>query len=172
MVFTIELNLCLDLDLKKTKHCNMDTTYLWHYILGHANFTHILSSKRIQFWNHLNFRHMMNTSHVFLGKMTKLSFVGHSKRARELLSMTYSDVYGSLKYRWENQLGNSVKFLRFDWGEEYLNEKLRIYLKQFEIISQYPPNMLQHIDVSTWRIWTLMDMVWFMRSFIDLPTSL
>ena len=70
----------------------------------------------------------------------------------------------------ENQTGKSIKTLRSDRGCEYLSIEFTQFLKDYGIISQrIPPYIPQVNGVSKRRNHTLLDMVWSMMSFADLP---
>ena len=67
----------------------------------------------------------------------------------------------------EMQTEKSLKILWSDWGGEYLKEK---FLKEDGIVSQWTPSEISQLNrVSKWRNWILLDMVWSMMTFTDLP---
>ena len=70
----------------------------------------------------------------------------------------------------ENHRNNKIKFLRSDRGGEYLSYKFGLHFKQCEIVSLLmPPRTPQHNGVSERCNRTLLDMVRYMMSLIDLP---
>ena len=70
----------------------------------------------------------------------------------------------------QNQLGKTIKALRFDCGGEYLSQEFVDHLKQCGIVSQLtPPGTPQWNGVSERRNRTLLDMVRSMISQTDLP---
>ncbi|KAL4377319.1 hypothetical protein GQ457_02G027920 [Hibiscus cannabinus] len=72
----------------------------------------------------------------------------------------------------QNQHGKSIKALRSDRGGEYLSQDFDELLKECGIVSQLtPPGKAQWNGVSERRNRTLLDMVRFMMSHTDLPTS-
>ncbi|KAK9020324.1 hypothetical protein V6N11_054813 [Hibiscus sabdariffa] len=72
----------------------------------------------------------------------------------------------------QNQHGKSIKALRSDRGGEYLSPDFDELLKECGIVSQLtPPGTPQWNGVSERRNRTLLDMVRFMMSQTDLPTS-
>ncbi|GJV43322.1 retrotransposon protein, putative, ty1-copia subclass [Tanacetum coccineum] len=72
----------------------------------------------------------------------------------------------------ENQLGKTIKLLRYDCGGEYLSQEFLDHLNEHEIIShRTPPYTPQHNRVSKRRNRTLLDMVRFMMSQTTLPKS-
>ncbi|GJU98189.1 retrotransposon protein, putative, ty1-copia subclass [Tanacetum coccineum] len=72
----------------------------------------------------------------------------------------------------ENQLGKTIKSLRFDRGGEYMSQKFLDHLKEHGIIAHHTlPYTPQHNRVSERRNRTLLDMVPFMMSQTTLPKS-
>ncbi|GJS70397.1 retrotransposon protein, putative, ty1-copia subclass [Tanacetum coccineum] len=72
----------------------------------------------------------------------------------------------------ENQLGKTIKSLRFDHGGEYMSQEFLDHLKDHGIIAhRTPPYTPQHNGVSEWRNRTLLDMVRSMTSQTTLPKS-
>nr|GEX58959.1 hypothetical protein [Tanacetum cinerariifolium] len=72
----------------------------------------------------------------------------------------------------ENQLGKTIKSLRFDRGGEYMSQEFFDHLKEHGIISHHtPPYTLQHNGVSERRNQTLLDMVRSMMSQTTLSKS-
>ncbi|GJS86872.1 retrotransposon protein, putative, ty1-copia subclass [Tanacetum coccineum] len=72
----------------------------------------------------------------------------------------------------ENQLGNTIKSLRYDRGGEYMSQEFLDHLKDHEIIAhRTPPYTSQYNGVSERRNRTLLDMVRFMMSQTTLPKS-
>ena len=70
----------------------------------------------------------------------------------------------------EKQTGKFVKVLRSDRGGEYLSLEFLRYLKDNGIVFQWIPLGTPQLNgVSERRNWILLDMVWSMMSFIDLP---
>ncbi|GKD47346.1 retrotransposon protein, putative, ty1-copia subclass [Tanacetum coccineum] len=72
----------------------------------------------------------------------------------------------------ENQLGKTIKSLRFDHGGEYMSQEFLDHLKEYVIIAHHtPPYTPQHNGVSKRRNRTLLDMVRSMMSQTTLPKS-
>nr|GFB41938.1 hypothetical protein [Tanacetum cinerariifolium] len=72
----------------------------------------------------------------------------------------------------ENQLGKTIKSLRFDRGGKYMSQEFLDHLKEHGIIAHHtPPYTPQHSGVSDRRNRTLLDMVQFMMSQTTLPKS-
>ena len=72
----------------------------------------------------------------------------------------------------ENHRNKKIKFLRSDHGGEYLSYQFGLHLKQCRIVSQLmPPGTPQRNGVFEHRNRTLLDMVRFMMSLINLPLS-
>ena len=72
----------------------------------------------------------------------------------------------------ENHRNKKIKFLRSDRGGEYLSFEFGLHLKQCRIVSQLMPRGTPQCNgVSEHRNLTLLDMVRFMMSLIDLALS-
>ncbi|GJZ56144.1 retrotransposon protein, putative, ty1-copia subclass, partial [Tanacetum coccineum] len=72
----------------------------------------------------------------------------------------------------ENQLGKTIKSLRFDRGGEYISQEFFDHLKEHRIIAhRTPPYTPQHNGVSERRNQTLLDMVRSIISQTTLPKS-
>ncbi|GKF89820.1 retrotransposon protein, putative, ty1-copia subclass, partial [Tanacetum coccineum] len=72
----------------------------------------------------------------------------------------------------ENQLGKTIKLLRYDRGGEYMSQEFLDHLKDHGIIAHHtPPYTPQHNGVSKRRNRTLLDMVRSMMSQTTLPKS-
>jgi hypothetical protein len=72
----------------------------------------------------------------------------------------------------QNQLGKTIKYLRFDRGGEYLSPEFGDHLKKCGIVPQLtPPGTPQWNGVSERKNRTLLDMVRSMMSQADLPLS-
>ncbi|GKA27145.1 retrotransposon protein, putative, ty1-copia subclass [Tanacetum coccineum] len=72
----------------------------------------------------------------------------------------------------ENQLGETIKSLRYDRGGEYISQEFLDHLKEDGIIAhRTPPYTSQHNSVSERRNRTLLDMVRSMMSQTTLPNS-
>ncbi|GKA97982.1 retrotransposon protein, putative, ty1-copia subclass [Tanacetum coccineum] len=72
----------------------------------------------------------------------------------------------------ENQLGNTIKSLRYDHGGEYISKEFLDHLRDHGIIAhKTPPYTPQHNGVSERRNRTLLDMVRSMMSQTTLPKS-
>nr|GEX62841.1 retrotransposon protein, putative, Ty1-copia subclass [Tanacetum cinerariifolium] len=72
----------------------------------------------------------------------------------------------------ENQLGKTIKLLRYDRGGEYMNQEFLDHLRDYRIIAhRTPPYTPQHNGVSERRNRTLLDMVRSMMSQTTLSKS-
>ncbi|GJS21522.1 retrotransposon protein, putative, ty1-copia subclass [Tanacetum coccineum] len=72
----------------------------------------------------------------------------------------------------ENQLGKTIKSLRFDCGGKYMSQEFLEHLKDHGIIAQHtPPYTSQHNGMLERRNRTLLDMVRSMMSQTTLPKS-
>ncbi|KAL0439391.1 UNVERIFIED_CONTAM: hypothetical protein Slati_2422100 [Sesamum latifolium] len=85
------------------------------------------------------------------------------------------EAFGRFKeYRLEvkNQTSRKIKTLQSDRSREYLSGEFVDYLKENRILSQWtPPGTPQLNGVAERKNQTVLDMVRFMISFIELPPS-
>ncbi|KAL0463360.1 UNVERIFIED_CONTAM: hypothetical protein Slati_0223600 [Sesamum latifolium] len=99
----------------------------------------------------------------------------HSRYGYVYLMRYKSEAFGRFKeYRLEveNQTNRKIKALRSNRGGEYLSGEFIDYLKENEILSQWtPPGTPQLNGIAEKRNRTLLDMVWSMMSFTELPSS-
>ncbi|KAL0291283.1 UNVERIFIED_CONTAM: Copia protein [Sesamum radiatum] len=105
-----------------------------------------------------------------------ITFTDDHSRYGYIYQMRYkSEVFGRFKeYRLEveNQTNRKIKALRSDRGGEYLSGEFMDYLKENGILSHWtPPRTPQLNGVAERRNRTLLDMVWSMMSFTELPPS-
>ncbi|GJW80873.1 retrotransposon protein, putative, ty1-copia subclass [Tanacetum coccineum] len=149
---------------KKTKH-NLDSTFLWHYRLGHIN------KKRIEKLQHDGLLESIDDESFdvcvscIYGKMARKPFTHASERADDLLGIIHSDLCGPFRTM-------SREALRSDRGGEYLSQEFLNHLRSCGIISQLtPPYTPQHNGVSERINRTLLNMVRSMMSLTTLPMS-
>ncbi|KAL0400193.1 UNVERIFIED_CONTAM: Transposon Ty2-B Gag-Pol polyprotein [Sesamum radiatum] len=99
----------------------------------------------------------------------------HSRYGYVYLMRYKSEAFGRFKeYRLEveNQTNRKIKALRSNRGGEYLSGEFMDCLKENGILSQWtPPGTPQLNGVAERRNRTLLDMVWSMMSFTELPPS-
>ncbi|KAL0295633.1 UNVERIFIED_CONTAM: Retrovirus-related Pol polyprotein from transposon TNT 1-94 [Sesamum angustifolium] len=122
------------------------------------------------------------------GKMTRKPFVEQTTLVYGLLDVIHTDICGQLNTQArggsptslqvpmiihvENQTGRKIKILQSDYGGEYLSGEFIAYLKENGIVSQWTPlEMPQLNGVAERRNRTLLDMIWSMMSFTELPLS-
>nr|GFB58469.1 hypothetical protein [Tanacetum cinerariifolium] len=142
-----------------------DLALLWHCRLGH------ISKKRIEKLQHEG---LLNSSDFTVfekcvscmsGKMERKPYTHQVERAKDLLGLIHTDEV-------ENQLGKTIKLLRFDRGGEYMSQQFFDHLKDYGIIAHRTPLYTpQHNGVSKRRNRTLLDMVRSMMSQTTLPKS-
>ena len=85
-----------NINIKKIKSNDLNTTYLWHCHLGHINKKRISKLHQHGISKSFDFESFETYESCLLEKMTKTPFTGHSKRANDLLGLIHSDVYSSL----------------------------------------------------------------------------
>nr|GEX75676.1 hypothetical protein [Tanacetum cinerariifolium] len=149
---------------KKAK-LDLDSALLWHCRLGH------ISKKRIEKLQHdglidsTDLRAFEKCVSCMSGKMARKPYTHQVERAKDLLGLIHTDEV-------ENQLGKTIKSLRFDRGGEYMSQEFLVHLKDHGIIThRTPPYTPQHNGVSDRRNRTLLDMVRSKMSQTTLPKS-
>ncbi|GKF06043.1 retrotransposon protein, putative, ty1-copia subclass [Tanacetum coccineum] len=106
------------------------------------------------------------------GKMARKSYTHQVERAKDLLGLIHNDVAQFKIIEVENQLGKTIKSLRFDSVGEYMSQEFFDHLKDHgSIAHRTPPYTPQHNGVSERRNRTLLDMVRSMISQTTLPKS-
>nr|GEX66909.1 retrotransposon protein, putative, Ty1-copia subclass [Tanacetum cinerariifolium] len=119
------------------------------------------------------------------GNMARKPYTHQVEMAKDLLGLIHTDVCGPFKIMSrqgasyfvtftddfsQNQLGKTIKLLRFDRVGEYMSQEFLDHLKDHGIIAhRTPPYTPQHNDVSERRNRTLLDMVRSMMSETTLP---
>ncbi|GKC62810.1 retrotransposon protein, putative, ty1-copia subclass, partial [Tanacetum coccineum] len=200
------------LNLNKRAKLNLDSTLVWHCLLGH------ISKKRIEKLQH---DRLLNSNDIesfdkciscLSGKMARKPYSHQVERANDLLGLIHTDVCGPFRnvsrqgasyfitftddfghYGYvyllknkhevfetfkvfqkevENQLGKTIKLLRYDCKGEYMSQEFLDHLKEYGIIIHHtPPYTPQHNGVSERKNRTLLDMVCSMMSQTTLPKS-
>lgn len=96
-LYVLELNsIILNINVKKTKHGELNPTYLWHYTPDYVNPTSILKLQKEGFLKSLDLYSSNKCELYLLSKMTNSPFFRHSERVTKLLNIIYYDVYGPL----------------------------------------------------------------------------
>ncbi|GJV43139.1 retrovirus-related pol polyprotein from transposon TNT 1-94, partial [Tanacetum coccineum] len=140
------VNSIYNVSKKRAKH-NLDSTYLWHYLLAH------ISKKRI--------------GKLYHDGLLKSTDSESFDQCVSCLSV--------FKNKVENQLEKTIKALQSDQGGEYISQQFKDYPKACGIVQQLtPPYTPQHNDVSERRNRTLLDMVWGCDALVkrDTPDKL
>ena len=81
-----------NINTKKFKSNDLNTTYLWHCHLGHINEKSISKLHQHGLLNSFDFESYETCESYLLGKMTKTPFTGHSERTDDLLGLMHSGV--------------------------------------------------------------------------------
>ena len=83
-----------NINTKRFRSNDLNTTYLWHCRLGHINEKCISKLHQDGLLHSLDFESYEVCESCLLGKMTKAPFTGHSERVDDLLGLVHSDVCG------------------------------------------------------------------------------
>nr|GEV58317.1 hypothetical protein [Tanacetum cinerariifolium] len=171
----------------KRAKIKFDSTLLWHCRLGH------ISKKRIEKLQHDGLLNLTDNQSLrksvscMFGKMARKPYTHQVERAKDLLCLIHTDVYGP--YRTvskqkdsyfitftndfsQNKLGKTIKSLHSDRRGEYISQEFLDHLKEHGIIAHCtPPYPPQHNGVSERGNRTLLDIVRSMMSQTTLPMS-
>nr|GEY64474.1 hypothetical protein [Tanacetum cinerariifolium] len=131
---------------KKSKH-NLDSTFLWHYHLGHINKKCIAKLQHDGLLKSIDDESFDVCVSCISGKMARKPFTHASERVMiylESYRVMYMDHFGprlekTFPNEVENQLGKTIKSLQSDQGGEYLSQEFLDHLRSRGIISQLTP---------------------------------
>ena len=87
-----------NINTKRFKSNDLNTTYLWHCPLGHIKEKHISKLHQDGLLHSFDFGSYEVCESCLLGKMTKAPFTRHSERANDLLGFIHSDICGMISY--------------------------------------------------------------------------
>nr|GEY88393.1 hypothetical protein [Tanacetum cinerariifolium] len=160
----------------KRAKLDLDSALLWHCRLGHISKKRIKKLQHDGLLNSTDLRafgkcvpyHVKTKSSYFVtftDDFSRYGYVYLLKHKHEVF-----ETFKVFKKEVENQLGKTIKSLRFDRGGEYMSQEFLDHLKDHGIIAhRTPPYTPQHNGVSKRRNKTLLDMV---RSMISQTTLL
>src|SRR3954466_15232400 len=84
-----------NIDAKRIK-LNNDSTYMWHYRLGHIGMKHMKKLHSDGLLESLDFESLDRCEACLMGKMTKTPFTSVMERATEFLEIIHTDVCGPM----------------------------------------------------------------------------
>ncbi|GJT77285.1 zinc finger, CCHC-type containing protein [Tanacetum coccineum] len=165
---------------KRATH-GLDSYYLWHCLLGHINKKHMDMLQHDGLLQPTHDESHEKYKSCISGKMARKPFLHQVERAKDMLGLIHTDVYGPFKIvsregvfqnEVENQLGKKIKDIRSDRGGEYLSYGFVNHMKSYGIVSQLTsPYTPRHNRVSERKNHTLLDMVQSMMNLTTLPKS-
>ena len=85
-----------NINTKRFRSNDLNTTYLWHYRLGHINEKCISKLYQDGLLHSFDFESYEVCESCLLGKMTKAPFTGDSERVDDLLGLVHNDVCGPI----------------------------------------------------------------------------
>ncbi|GJV95484.1 retrotransposon protein, putative, ty1-copia subclass [Tanacetum coccineum] len=162
----------------KRAKLNLDYALLWHCHLGHISKNCIqklqhdglpiqLTSSLLKSVFPIMSRQGASYFVTFTDDFSRYGYVYLLKHKHEVF-----ETFKLFQKEVENQLGKTIKSLRFDRGGEYMSQEFLDHLKEHRIIAhRTPPYTPQHNGVSERRNRTLLDMVRSMMSQTTLPKS-
>nr|GEY59446.1 hypothetical protein [Tanacetum cinerariifolium] len=132
----------------------------YHCRLGHINKKHIEKLRRDRILQPTDDESFEICKSCISGKIARKLFPHQVERAKELLELIHTDVYGLFRtvsregasyfitFTVENKLGKKIKAIRSDRGGEYLSREFIDHMKSCGIVSQLtPPYTPQHNGV-------------------------
>jgi GAG-pre-integrase domain len=81
---------------KRFKTSNTNSSFMWHYRLGHINEKRIKKLQEDELLDQFDWESIDRCESCLLGKMTKVSFNKVNERAIELLALVHTDVCGPI----------------------------------------------------------------------------
>ena len=131
-----------NINAKKFKSNDLNTTYIWHCRLGYVNEKRISTLHKDRILNSFYFESYDKCESCLMGNMTKTPFTGHSERANDLLSLIHSDVCGLLS---SNARGGFLYFITFTddfsrYGYVYLMKHKSESFEMFKIFKNEVQN--------------------------------
>ena len=85
-----------NINTKRFRSNDLNTTYLWHCHLGHINEKRISKLHQDGLLHSFDFESYEVSESCLLGKITKAPFTCHNKRVDDLLGLTHNDVCGPI----------------------------------------------------------------------------
>ena len=85
-----------NINMKRFKSNDLNTTYLWHCRLGHIKEKRISKLHQDGLLHSFDFESYEVCESCLLGKMTKAPFTGHSERVDDLLGLIHNNVCGPI----------------------------------------------------------------------------
>ena len=137
----------LNINTKKRKIDNENSSYLWHCRLGHVNKKRISQLYKNGYLGSLDYESYETCESCLLGKMTKTPFSGKGERATELLGIIHSDVCGPMSI---TARGGYSYFITFTddhsrYGYVYL---MKYKSEAFEKFKEYKSDVEKQLDKS------------------------
>ena len=99
-----------NINVKRLKSGDLNSTYLWHCRLGHINETRISKLYKNGYLSTFDYESYGACESCLLGKMTKSPFKGKGERATEVLGLVHTDVCGPMSTQ---ARGGYVYFITF-----------------------------------------------------------
>jgi hypothetical protein len=95
-VHDLENNSVCNINAKRARLNDLNSTFIWHCQLGHINEKCIEKLHKDGLLTSFNFESFDMSESCLLGKMTKTPFTGQSERVSDLLGLVHSDVCGPM----------------------------------------------------------------------------
>ena len=91
-VLDLENKPVYNINAKRLRPNDLNTTFIWHSRLGHINEKHIEILHKDGLLSSFDFELFDTCESCLLGKMTKAPFIGRIERASDLLGLVHTDV--------------------------------------------------------------------------------
>ena len=121
---------------KRSRLDDVNDTYLWHCRLGHINKNRITRLVNEGLLDLGDCESLPTCESCLLGKMTKSPFTGKGERAKELLELIHTDVYGPMSTSARDGYSYFITFIDdlSRYGYVFL---MRHKSESFEILKRY-----------------------------------
>ncbi|GKA55680.1 retrotransposon protein, putative, ty1-copia subclass [Tanacetum coccineum] len=154
---------------KRVKY-SLDSSYLWHCRLGHINKKCMDKLQHDGILQPTHDESLEKCKSCISGKMARKPFSHQVERAKHLLGLIHTDVYGPFRTIPTEGASYFITFI------DDFNRYAYIYLMKhkhevFETFKLTPPYTPQHNGLSERRNQTLLDMVQSMMNLTTLPKS-
>ena len=136
-----------NINTKRFRSNDLNTTYLWHYRLGHINKKRISNLHQDGLLHSFDFESYEVCESCLLGKMTKAPFTGYNERVDGLLGLTRNDVCGPIS---STAKGGYQFFITFiddysRYGYLYLMKHKDEFFEKFKTFKNEVQNQLSKI---------------------------
>ncbi|GKB64791.1 retrotransposon protein, putative, ty1-copia subclass [Tanacetum coccineum] len=124
---------------------NLDSTLVWHYRLGHVSKKHIEKLQHDGLFNSTDINSFEKCVSCMSGKMARKSYSHQVERAKDLLGLIHTDVYGPFRTVSRQRASYFVTFIDdfSRYGYVYLLKHKHEVLETFKVFQKEVENQLR-----------------------------